>query len=148
MRARLLTRSALTCTRGNVHGSGHTRPKIYGTAFKRAKSDTCGALRKYVASKLALWTIIFASAIILPAVAQAPNISPQQGITVCEGEYEARCPSAPPHEAYTYCGTINAWAQQACRVHNSPEPSRYRLIPLASTDGNKCGYGVWKVICD
>jgi hypothetical protein len=72
---------------------------------------------------------------------------PVETFTVCEGEFPERCPTSPQHEAFTPCGTINGWAQQACRIQNSPEVPKYQLVPLLSVSGNRCGYGIFKVIC-
>ncbi|MBH5396324.1 hypothetical protein HZZ13_00620 [Bradyrhizobium sp. CNPSo 4010] len=95
--------------------------------------------------ELTLSSCIVASAVVLPAQAQAPPISSQPTIfSVCEGEFERNCPD---HDAFTYCGTINGWAEQACKIQNSREPPKYRLIKLQDRSGNKCGYAQWKVIC-
>jgi hypothetical protein len=95
--------------------------------------------------KLALSTYIVASLIVLPAVAQAPGtLSQAPTFSVCEGEYERNCPN---HDAYTYCGTITGWAEQACKIQNSPEPAKYRLIKLQDRSGNRCGYALWRVMC-
>ncbi len=88
---------------------------------------------------------IIASFLVSPASAQTPPPSSQPTtFSVCEGEYERSCPD---HEAFTYCGTINGWAEQACKIQNSRELPKYRLIKLQDRPGNKCGYGLWKVIC-
>jgi hypothetical protein len=96
-------------------------------------------------AKLALSTGIVVLVVVLPALAQAPQISPQQTtFSVCEGEYERNCPD---HDAFTYCGTINGWAVQACKIQNSREPPKFQLIKLQDRSGNKCGYALWRVIC-
>ena len=70
------------------------------------------------------------------------SVSYGQEFNVCEGEYETRC---PPHEAYTYCGTIASWAANACKSAGmTGTPS---VIELQSRGGNKCGYGLFRVIC-
>jgi hypothetical protein len=95
-------------------------------------------------NKLALsMCAIVLGTVTLPALAQTPQ--PPLAFTVCEGEYENQCQQ--PHDAYTYCGTINGWAQQACKIQNSQEVAKYQLIPLSSKSGNKCGYGLFRVIC-
>ena len=104
--------------------------------------------KKFVGDKAVGLALVLFLSTGLASSAQTPSISstPQQSFTVCEGEYERNCPG--PHEAYTYCGTINAWAQQSCRDQKSSGSPRYRLIQLNSVSGNKCGYGMYKVLCD
>ncbi|MCA1536166.1 hypothetical protein I6F21_26910 [Bradyrhizobium sp. NBAIM03] len=54
-----------------------------------------------------------------------PTSSQPTSFSVREGEYERSCPD---HDAFTYCGTINGWAEQACKIQNSRELPKYRLI--------------------
>jgi hypothetical protein len=116
-------------------------------ADSRSSSPVKGE-KELMGDKLVVLALVFVLSTCLASSAQTPSISPtpQQSFTVCEGEYERNCPGT--HEAYTYCGTINAWAQQACRDQKSFGSPRYRLIQLNSIPGNKCGYGVYKVLCD
>jgi hypothetical protein len=66
----------------------------------------------------------------------------EQSFNVCEGEYQERC---PPHEGYAYCGTINDWAARTCRSLGSSEAPV--VVKLSDHSGNKCGYGLFRVIC-
>jgi hypothetical protein len=96
--------------------------------------------------KLALSTCTVALVVAWPALAQAPQTSrPGTTFSVCEGEYEREC--REDHDAYTYCGTIRGWAEQACKIQNSPEPPKYQLIKMNDRAGNRCGYAIWRVIC-
>ena len=71
-----------------------------------------------------------------------PPVTPTS-FTVCEGEYERACQA---HEAYTYCGTINATAESLCR-RSVTTYSGFTLVQLNSYGGNKCGYGIFRVTC-
>jgi hypothetical protein len=72
------------------------------------------------------------------------GIAPSYGQTfsVCEGEYERRC---PPHEGYTYCGTIDGFATNLCQ--QSGATGDFTKVKLTDIGGNKCGYAMWRVTC-
>jgi hypothetical protein len=85
--------------------------------------------------------VVISFAIAMP-MARAQS---SQSLLVCEGEIESNCDHR--HEAFTPCGSINNWAVQACKIQGSPEQPKYQLVPVGSYGGNKCGYGLFKVIC-
>ena len=66
-----------------------------------------------------------------------------QSYTVCEGEYEGNC--AYQHDGYAYCGSVAALAKQICRQSNGTGDSAN--VEINSHDGNKCGYGLWRITC-
>jgi hypothetical protein len=56
---------------------------------------------------------------------------------VCTGEYESAC---DPHDSYLYCYVdLNAWAKARC--------DRFKIQKLNERGGNKCGYGLFEVLC-
>jgi hypothetical protein len=66
---------------------------------------------------------------------------------VCEGEYVEpekgnRC---QPYEAYTYCGTLNSWATNACKQAGGS--GEFGAQKLRDVLGNKCGYANWRITC-
>jgi hypothetical protein len=55
----------------------------------------------------------------------------------CLGEYERAC---HPHDKYDYCGVDpRNWANTHC--------DSYKLVPVASYGGNKCGYAIVDLFC-
>ncbi len=88
-------------------------------------------------SKVTLSTFVIASIVgilILPASA----------VTVCEFDSEAGC---APHQAHTGCGSIESWAQSACKVHGSNDPAKYTLVKIGDRPGGQCGYAMFEVTC-
>jgi hypothetical protein len=56
---------------------------------------------------------------------------------ICTGEYERAC---QPHDVYLYCNVPpESWARERCAT--------YSITPLNNYGGNKCGYGLYDVLC-
>jgi hypothetical protein len=79
-----------------------------------------------------------------PRVPAPPTPPPPQEAKVitekyrwCLGEYERAC---HPHDKYDYCGVDpRNWANTHC--------DSYKLVPVTSYSGNKCGYAIIDVFC-
>jgi hypothetical protein len=65
----------------------------------------------------------------------------QAQFDVCEGQYQERCPTNTVH---TGCGTIEARSVSLCQQFTGGRhvKSQYNVY-----GGNRCGYGIWKVVC-
>ncbi|MFK4616731.1 hypothetical protein [Bradyrhizobium diazoefficiens] len=56
---------------------------------------------------------------------------------ICTGEYERAC---QPHDVYLYCAVPpESWARERCAT--------YSIMQLNNYGGNKCGYGLYEVLC-
>ena len=70
-----------------------------------------------------------------------------QTINVCQGEYsEPQNNKCLAYEAYTYCGTINAFAAEKCKALGSNK--KPKIVTMRDVPGNKCGYTNFRVVCD
>jgi hypothetical protein len=56
---------------------------------------------------------------------------------LCEGEFEGNC---PPHDSFTPCASYKNWANAMCNGHFNEQH-------ISSVDGNRCGYGIFKITC-
>jgi hypothetical protein len=76
-----------------------------------------------------------------PAPPIAPYYRPPPvTLVVCEGEFMGPCGNLPA----TACGTVDAWAFNACASRGLRYMGKQQT---SSRAGNRCGYGVHSVFC-
>lgn len=66
----------------------------------------------------------------------------QVSFDICEGEKRERCPAS---HVYSDCYRVNSKADELCR---SVDRKLNLAKQISSASGNRCGYSMWKVICE
>jgi len=87
-------------------------------------------------SKLTFSAVVIVVVGVLPASAQT--------YTVCETDDPGGC---KPHQVATGCGSIDSWAQSACKVRGSDQPAKYTLVKIGDSPGGQCGHALFQVTC-
>jgi hypothetical protein len=82
--------------------------------------------------------IALAFSLLLMAIVSA---SAQTQFNVCEGEYKERCPR---NLIRTGCGAIEATSKNLCQPFTG---GRHVKTKYRSFGGNRCGYNMWKIVC-
>jgi hypothetical protein len=82
--------------------------------------------------------IALAFSLLLMAIVSA---SAQTQFNVCEGEYKERCPR---NLIRTGRGATEATSKNLCQPFSG---SRHVKTKYRSFGGNRCGYNMWKIVC-